>query len=282
MTWVKIDDGFPQHPKILKAGPLAMAMQIAALCYSARYLTDGFIPGAALGTLIDLTDCYEFEKQAPTAHYEVASWLVGAGVWDVVEEGYQIHDYEEYQPTKADVLYQRAAKVAAGRAGGIASAKAGARQKLKQEPGNASSKTTAEQQPVPVPVPVPVITAAPDNDPDRIQGESVLPPRAPARLALLSGHFEDEIGSLTPAIADQLQDWADRIPDDKYIGYAFGEAATNGSRSWKYVEAILKRLEEAKWPALDKLDDNGRESDDDQIDWLEQRAQRHADAKAAE
>ena len=108
--------------------------------------------------------------------------------------------------------------------------------------------------------------AAPENDPNRIQGESELLPRAPARLALLSSHFEEEIGSLTPAIADELKDWADRSPDDKYIAYAFGEAATNGSRSWKYVEAILKRLEDAKWPA--DFGDNGRSAvsmDDDII-----------------
>ena len=44
MAWVKIDDGFCDHPKIAKVGAIGAWIQIQALCYANRNLTDGFIP----------------------------------------------------------------------------------------------------------------------------------------------------------------------------------------------------------------------------------------------
>ena len=54
MTWVRLDDGFAQHPKLLSVGALGVAMQVAALCYCNRYLTDGFVPAAAVENLLNL------------------------------------------------------------------------------------------------------------------------------------------------------------------------------------------------------------------------------------
>lgn len=67
--------------------------------------------------------------------------------------------------------------------------------------------------------------------------------------------YEQEIGTITPAIRDTLLDWETRIPlepegerTDRFVEYAFKEAALNGARSWRYVETVLKRLESEKWP----------------------------------
>jgi hypothetical protein len=114
MVWVKIDDGFPEHPKVLSAGPLAMAMQIAALCYCNRNLTDGFIPKAAglrfldfsgLGMRMWTNDTFGGGEDASAEL--VIEDLVNAGMWDVVPGGWQIHDYLEFQPSKADILAER-------------------------------------------------------------------------------------------------------------------------------------------------------------------------------
>ena len=43
MGWVRLDDSFATNPKILTVGPLGMAMQVAAICYANRHLTDGVI-----------------------------------------------------------------------------------------------------------------------------------------------------------------------------------------------------------------------------------------------
>ncbi len=41
MSWIKIDDQFSDHPKIIEAGPLAGWLYVSSLCYCGRYLTDG-------------------------------------------------------------------------------------------------------------------------------------------------------------------------------------------------------------------------------------------------
>src|SRR6266540_5902380 len=53
MPWVRIDEEFARHPKVVAAGPLGMAMQVAALCYCNQYLTDGFIPRTVVAGLLD-------------------------------------------------------------------------------------------------------------------------------------------------------------------------------------------------------------------------------------
>jgi hypothetical protein len=117
MAWVKIDDGFAQHPKLAKAGPLAMAMQIAALCYCNRNLTDGFVPRSVARTLLDwetvsggvvYTIAVTSGMQGDDVSSEwVISLLLDAGIWREEDGGFRIHDYEKYQPLKADVLAER-------------------------------------------------------------------------------------------------------------------------------------------------------------------------------
>ena len=44
MTWLRIDDDFYDHPKIVAAGPLAIALHVLSMGYASRHGTDGFIP----------------------------------------------------------------------------------------------------------------------------------------------------------------------------------------------------------------------------------------------
>lgn len=114
MPWVRIDDHMTEHPKLLSAGPLALAMQVAGLCYCNRELTDGFIPRAKARSLLD----WSFVR-ADAKVYQVAvtcgmtgddvdcqfviDVLVECGMWDVAEGGYRIHDYHDYQPSREQV-----------------------------------------------------------------------------------------------------------------------------------------------------------------------------------
>lgn len=95
MSWVRVDDQFPDHPKLMRMGKdrlPAMGLWVVGLCYAARYLTDGFIPDASLP--------YGCKRQA--------TLLVSAGLWGVVDGGYQIHDYREYQLSRVEVMELRA------------------------------------------------------------------------------------------------------------------------------------------------------------------------------
>lgn len=132
MTWVRIDDGFYQHPKVVAAGPLAMAMQVAALCYCNRNLTDGFVPWAVAQNLLswEFMGATESERGRPVFKIgltcgmagddvtcqSVIQVLVGYGLWDEADGGFVVHDYLDYQPSKAEILALRETKSRAGKA----------------------------------------------------------------------------------------------------------------------------------------------------------------------
>lgn len=96
MAWVKLDDGFTDHPKIDRAGPLAGWLYVCGLTYSARHLTDGFIPEGMVVRLSAITK--------PQTAVEA---LVAAGLWEPIAGGYQIHDYLTYNPSAEKVRAER-------------------------------------------------------------------------------------------------------------------------------------------------------------------------------
>jgi DNA replication protein len=55
--------------------------------------------------------------------------------------------------------------------------------------------------------------------------------------------YEENIGPLTPLLADALKDAEGAYPEE-WIAEAVEEAVKRNKRSWKYVEAILKRWKE--------------------------------------
>jgi len=100
MTWTKLDDHFPDHPKILAAGPTAELLHIHALIYCNKHLTDGFLPSDAVKRLIHVN------ARGP------AERLVDLGLWEKVVGGYQIHDFLEWNPSREKVLAERARSAA--------------------------------------------------------------------------------------------------------------------------------------------------------------------------
>jgi hypothetical protein len=99
VSWVKLDDGFADHPKVLALDDRAFRWFVWSLCYSARQLTDGFVPLGVLrgGPLV--TRKYTFERALRV--------LRGAGLWHEVDGGIQIHDYLDYNPNRAQTLKRR-------------------------------------------------------------------------------------------------------------------------------------------------------------------------------
>lgn len=55
--------------------------------------------------------------------------------------------------------------------------------------------------------------------------------------------YEENIGPLTPMIADILRD-AEKDYEYEWIAEAMEEAVVNNARSWRYIEAILKNRKE--------------------------------------
>lgn len=136
MAWVKLDDGFAEHPKIEEAGPLAAWLHVAALCYCNRQLTDGFIPEGKVGRLADV----------PQVKRHVAA-LVRVGLWHPVDGGYQIHNYLEFQPSKAKVEAEREdarKRMAAARAAKKAQHDAGGSAEVRQMFGRTGAERSDE------------------------------------------------------------------------------------------------------------------------------------------
>jgi len=177
MPWVRLDDHFDENPKIASVGPLGLALWVTGLAYCNRNLTDGFIPwGVArrlvawefMGLETDEEPDPKMERIALTTEYvtddRVAAWvvssdtvinlLIDAGLWDFAPNGYRVHDFADFQPTKAQVEAERSMKQAAGQAGGQASARARALAKAEQEASNSPTIPQAKSKPVPDPVPL--------------------------------------------------------------------------------------------------------------------------------
>lgn len=94
MPWFKVDDSFDTHAKAIRAGNQALGLWVRCGAYSARHLTDGFVPA-------------EIAKLYGRAG-EVRA-LVAAGLWSPIEGGYQMHDFHDYNPTSAQVRADRKA-----------------------------------------------------------------------------------------------------------------------------------------------------------------------------
>lgn len=95
MVWFKIDDGFWSHPKVLELSDGALALWTRAGSYCAGHLTDGEVKRSTLRVL--------------GADHDAAVELVMAGLWDETPAGWTFHDWAEYQPTREQVLAERAA-----------------------------------------------------------------------------------------------------------------------------------------------------------------------------
>jgi len=163
MPWIRLDDQFPDHPKVIAAGPLAAWLYVCGIGYCNRLLTDGFIPSGQVRKLADLDGAGE-----------LAARLVAAGLWDEAEGGYRIHDYLEYQPSKERALETREARAEAGRRGGKQKASNLLDKSLANEKQN-SAPYPSRTHPVPVPVPVPDPTPAVRVAPKRANAQATLP-----------------------------------------------------------------------------------------------------------
>jgi DnaD/phage-associated family protein len=87
--------------------------------------------------------------------------------------------------------------------------------------------------------------------------------------------YEENIGPLTPLIADALKD-AEDMYSAEWIGDAIEEAVLHNARNWKYCEAILKHWkEEGRAEKQARSDDKklGEQSLDRKIEQLRKRAQ---------
>jgi len=130
----RLDTGWHAHPRILQLGLQAMGLHAWSISYCDHARSDGFIPLGAWPAL-------------PGAGAAVKA-LVDAELWARVEGGFMLHDYLDYNRSRAKIEAELAAKRANGQAGGQASASARARAKGQapaQARGQANTQANSER-----------------------------------------------------------------------------------------------------------------------------------------
>lgn len=91
MTWIKLDDKTPRHPKIASLSDRAFRWWFRGLCYASEFLTDGVLHPT-------------FWKQAPkTSRAE----LSGNKLWIWNDPNFEIHGYLEHQQSRESVENER-------------------------------------------------------------------------------------------------------------------------------------------------------------------------------
>lgn len=108
--WVRIDDRLHSHPKFLRAWALSrpsVGLELFALSHSAAYLTDGAVDPLLVDSL------FQSRRQRDQA---VAA-LVATGLWTPNGDGWQIHDFLEYNDSREQIEARRAADSARKRHG---------------------------------------------------------------------------------------------------------------------------------------------------------------------
>ena len=96
MTWARFDDGFPGHRKVRRLTDGAYRLHTTAICHCAHDLTDGLV------TPEDIEDMPSI-RQAEKRIIE----LIRRDLWSVVPDGWMIHDYLDYNPSREQVMAER-------------------------------------------------------------------------------------------------------------------------------------------------------------------------------
>jgi len=145
--WVKVDDDFTGHPKIFRAGAVlggdratgrVLAVWLEGMCWANHYLTGGRLLATAV--LV-----FQHDRD-PAA---VATALEKAGLWDVADGGWQIHDYDKYQLNGPTRGAKRQVRVNAGRRGGLAKASKRASKPLANDVANGWQNPSPDPDPDP-------------------------------------------------------------------------------------------------------------------------------------
>lgn len=92
MTWARIDDRFHGNPKVLRAWhtePAAVGLYVMGITYCAQHETDGLVHDWFVLSLLP----------AKTAREKSVRCLVQAKLWAPVDDGWEIPDYLEFNPS---------------------------------------------------------------------------------------------------------------------------------------------------------------------------------------
>jgi hypothetical protein len=224
VSWAKLDDRFAGNRKVRRAWkrePASIGLYVFALTYCAQHETDGLIDPEFV------EDIMPTKKDRERA----VAVLLDVGLWEQGEDGYMVHDYLDYQPSRASAEVKRAQK--------------SKRQQAWRERQRDASTPGARDASVDASTPG-ARDASVDAAPTRPDPTRPFPPRSPRggrardREAWV-GEVTTWIGSELPELSLQ-RDELGEVRAVKAVGQAIDRGATNKSE----VLAFLNRW----WPQL--------------------------------
>lgn len=98
MSWAKFDDMFPWHRKVRRLSDAAFRLHTTSIMFASKDETDGVI---TLEDIDEMPSIKSRDKSIPD--------LVQRGLWEVVEGGWKVHDYLDYNPSAEHQARARAA-----------------------------------------------------------------------------------------------------------------------------------------------------------------------------
>jgi hypothetical protein len=103
--YFKLDVHVNDHPKVIGLSDAAFRVWVASMADANRRMTDGFI---ARPVARRFHDCrWDDEEDTPEAHAEE---LVEAGLWELADGGWQVHNFAQHNRTREERLADRDAK----------------------------------------------------------------------------------------------------------------------------------------------------------------------------
>lgn len=93
MSWFRVDDRFPSHPKVEGLSNSAVGLWLKAGCWSSQYDMDGHIPYGIVARL---------------GRRRCRDELVKAGLWTEGPMGVVMHDWDQWNSTRAQRVKRRA------------------------------------------------------------------------------------------------------------------------------------------------------------------------------
>lgn len=247
MAWTRIDDKFLMNPKVQSVGVHGMALYLAGLIYCNSNLTDGFIAISVLPMICGMA------YQTPSRR--IADRLVDANLWELVDGGYQIHDFLTFNKSKQEIELLNKQRANNGAKGGRP-----AKQTETDLLTNLQSKPVSKQPPI-IPntlIPIKESTTTPPY----------IPPESDPKLEAFFFAYEKQFGKPPKVDSEEMSNIGemvkDGISDVEFIAAIremaekdYSCPAISSARQWimnNRMKAERKAKVKSKAPAREKPD----------------------------
>lgn len=226
MVWLKVDDGFWAHPKVVAASKSAVDLWVRAGSWSAQNLTEGRVPDAMITRL------------GSTRRW--AEELVFVGLWEREDGAYLFHDWLDYNPSKAKVLADRAATAAR-----VAKSRSNSRR-------NAVTNGVSTDAPSPVPLNQDISTSS--QEPKRARDSTDDRSIEKARTSIMQGFGITNFNSIKLAIVQAAGRAVTDEQATRIVAGMLAKAESSGTKVASPQAYVLGSIRQS-WPEVQQLID---------------------------